>query len=749
MSRSDPAPAIQTLTLPVEGMTCASCVARVEKSIARVPGVHSAAVNLATERATIAFDREITGPDALAAAVAEAGYRLRLPAGASASAGPAALPAADNLPRDLVLSAILSIPVVLTGMGGMIPGFLEGLPFSPETLNLFALALTALILLLPGRRFFTGLPGAVKRLSADMNTLVAVGTGSAFLYSAAMTLFPPHGADHVPHVYFDTAATIITLILLGRFLEARAKRRATEALRSLLALQPAEATVIRNGVETRLLIGDVHAGEMIRVRPGERIAVDGIIREGTTSIDESLVTGESVPVDRGEGEKVVGGTLNGNGSILFEATAVGEGTVLAQIIRLVEEAQGSKAPVQALADRIAAVFVPAVIGIASITLAGSLIGGIGAGDSLLRFIAVLVIACPCALGLATPTAIIVGTGAGARMGILIRNAESLERAHAVTTVVFDKTGTLTEGTPSVVSFEPLGGGDGAEALRLAAAVEARSEHPMARALLRAAKERGFLIPASSAFQAVSGFGVTGRVGEQAVVVGTVDHLAASGIDVREARGAAERIERGGATPICIGIDGAAAGIAGVADRLKPVSRGAVAELEKMGIEVVMLTGDRRGVAERIGAEAGITRIEAEVLPAQKERVIAALQGEGKRVAMVGDGINDAPALARADVGIALGSGTHAAAESADLTLMRGDLDDVPRAIRLSRKVMRTIRQNLFWAFVYNVVGIPLAALGLLNPMIAAGAMAFSSVSVVANSLRLRRSAAGENTPGVR
>ncbi len=726
---------IETMTLPVEGMTCASCVVRVEKALKKVEGVTGASVNFATEKATITFDAGAVSAEELAQAVGDAGYSLVLPA---AGEPPASGDAERALRRDLTLGAVLTVPIMTLSMISMLPSATAFLPVTISQTNVLLFFLTAPVLLVAGRRFFQGLSAAMRHRTADMNTLVAVGTGSAFLYSAVVTFLPVSQGGAAAHVYFDTAAVIITLILFGRFLEARARRRASDAIRQLMALQPANAVVVLNGIEESVPIDRVRAGDLVRVRPGERIPVDGVVVEGSTAVDESMLTGESLPVEKKAGDTVVGGTIATNGSVLFRATAVGKETVLARIVKLVEEAQSSKAPVQALVDRVAAIFVPAVIGVALVTFAGwYFIAGAGLAASLVNFVAVLVIACPCALGLATPTAIMVGTGTGARMGILIRNARSLEHIQEVDTVVMDKTGTLTEGRPVLTEIVPLRDTPADEVLRLAASLEGRSEHPLARAVVAEARRRGLELAEPESFRALSGFGVTGTVGGHALAVGNAALFRELAIPSGGEEGA---IVAKGKSALSVASDGLMIGVLAVSDELKKDAARSVRGLRDAGLTVIMLTGDRRAGALRIAAEAGIDRVEADVLPDGKAARIQEIQREGRKVAMVGDGINDAPALAQADVGIALGTGTDIAMESADLTLVHGDLGGVARAIRLSRRMMRTIRQNLFWAFVYNVVGIPLAAFGLLNPMIAAAAMAFSSVSVVGNSLRLRRAA---------
>jgi Cu+-exporting ATPase len=540
-------------------------------------------------------------------------------------------------------------------------------------------------------------------------------------------------------VYFDTATTIITLILMGRLLEARAKWRASGAIKKLMGLQPKTASVIRNGVESETAIAALIAGDILRVRPGERIPVDGVITSGFTTIDESMVTGESLPVEKSMGDSVVGGTINKNGSIEFRATAVGKETVIARIIKLVEDAQGSKAPIQKLADTIASIFVPVVIGIAVVTFGlWYFVGGIGFTSSMINFIAVLIIACPCALGLATPTAIIVGTGRGASIGILIKNAESLERALKIQTVILDKTGTITEGKPSVTDVAAFNGFEKKEMIRLAATLEKRSEHPLGTAIVDYAEFQKISTSDNvDSFQNFEGRGVTAAIDGKTVAVGNLALMENISVRITNADSIVQKFYAEGKTAMYVASDGKLAGVVAVADTIKVHSKEAISQFKQMGIETIMMTGDNEHVAKAIALEAGIDRVIAGVLPQEKAAHVKAAQAEGKIVAMVGDGVNDAPALAQADVSIAMGSGTDIAMESADITLMRSDLNGVIEAIQLSRRTVRIIKQNLFWAFIYNVIGIPLAAFGMLNPAIAAGAMAFSSVSVVSNSLRLK------------
>lgn len=725
----------ETLSLPVEGMTCASCVARVEKTLKKVEGVANASVNLATEKATIEFDSSRVNIEELQRVVADAGYTLVVPNGEAANAAKPRSFEGNNeaiaLRKELLFAGALTVPIMLLSMMSMTDWYMRISPVSMETTNKILLILTTPVLFVSGKRFFKGFWSATKHFTADMNTLVAVGTGAAFVYSAAVVLFPLNFSN--AHVYFDTTATIITLILFGKFLEMRAKSKASDAIRKLMGLQPKTARVVRNGIERDISIEEVMVNDLVIVRPGERVPVDGIIAAGRSTFDEAMVTGESMPVEKREGDKVIGGTINTNGSVELRATAVGKNTLLAHIVKLVEEAQGSKAPIQSLADKIASVFVPVVITIAVVTfLLWYFVGGIGFTHALVNFIAVLIIACPCALGLATPTAIMVGTGTGAKSGVLIKNAESLERIHRVNTIVLDKTGTLTEGKPIVTDVVPLNGFSKEHLLRYAASLESKSEHPLAKAIVEHARAEAIPFVEVEEFESTAGMGVAGRVEAARVAIGTA----------RPSLNGSERMMQEfasqGKTLVVVRIDEVLAGVIAIADALKPTSGEAVEELSAMNIATIMLTGDNEQTAKAIAARAGIARVIAGVLPEEKANHIKALQANGNIVAMVGDGINDAPALAQADVGIAMGTGTDIAMDAADMTIMQGDLRKLAQAIKLSSAVLRTIKQNFFWAFAYNVVGIPLAAFGVLNPMIAAAAMAFSSVSVVSNSLRLRR-----------
>ncbi len=735
------------IVIPIAGMSCASCVAKVEAALRAVDGVVSAAVNLAREQATVEYVPGVASPDALARAIRAAGYEPL--ATEEATVDREAQRRAREL-RDLRLrlavAALLSAPI----LWGSLPHM--GIDvWTPPLLHDWTVQflLATPVQLWAGWRFYRGLWAALRHRSADMNTLIAVGTSAAYLYSAA-AMFAPQwfAASGVPPtVYYETASIIIVFILLGRYLEARAKGQTSEAIRRLLSLQAKTARVLRDTQEVDVPVEEVQVGDVVVVRPGERIPVDGIVIAGRSTVDESMITGESMPVEKGEGDEVIGATLNKTGAFRFRATRVGRDTTLAQIIRLVEEAQGSKAPIQRLADRVAAYFVPAVIAIAVVTAAVWLLVGPQprVTYALLTFVAVLIIACPCALGLATPTAIMVGTGRGAEAGILIRGGEALETAHRLTAVVFDKTGTLTRGAPQVTDVVSADGVDAARLLHLAASAERHSEHPIGQAVVAYARARGIALGEPSAFEAVPGHGIKAVVDGHRVLVGNAALLERAGLVTDGLRADIERLAAAGKTPMVVAIDGAPGGVIAVADTLKPHSREVVGALQRMGIQVVMLTGDTRRTAEAIAAQLGIARVLAEVKPGEKAAQIQALQRQGHVVAMVGDGINDAPALVQADLGIAIGAGTDVAIESADIVLVGDDLRGVLAAIALSRRTMRTIRQNLFWAFAYNVALIPVAAgvlypfTGmLLNPALAALAMAASSVTVVGNSLRLRR-----------
>ncbi len=719
----------------VEGMTCASCVARVERKLARVPGVDEATVNLATERASVTYDPAVTTPAALIAAVEAAGYGAAPVAGGSVAeaADDAAARRAALRRRRLTLAtgAVLSALVLALAM---VPGLMDWPTVRSH--NYLLAALTLPVWLGVGHNFHQGALVNLRHGAANMDTLVSLGSSVAYLYSLVATVALPGQA-----VYFDTAALIVTLIYAGKYLEAAAKGRATEAITALADLQPRTAHVVRNEVERDVPVEAVVTGDILVVRPGETIPVDGTVLDGGSTADEAMLTGESLPVEKGPGDPVTGGTLNGAGLLRLHATRVGRDTALAGIIRLVEQAQGSKAPVQRLADAISSVFVPVVLGLAALTFAGWLLTGHAATAAMVAAVAVLVIACPCALGLATPTAIMVGSGRGARLGILIKGGESLERIGRLTDVVLDKTGTVTTGKPTVTDIVPLGVWSADAVLRLAAGVERASEHPLGQAVARAAVARGLASGAlPGSFRATAGGGVEGTIEGRAVLVGSRRLLAERGVPVGPIEATLTRLEGEGKTALPVVVDGELAGVVAVADAVKDGASAAVHALRTLHLEPALLTGDNRRTAEAVARQVGIApeRVLAEVRPAEKDAEVARLQAQGRRVAMVGDGMNDAPALARADVGVAMGGGTDAAMAAADITLVGGDLRALPRAFALSRAVMRVIRQNLFWAFAYNVVLIPAAAFGLLNPIWAAAAMALSSVTVVTNSLRLNR-----------
>lgn len=739
-----PEPAVPDgqVDLTIGGMTCASCANRVERALLKQAGVATAAVNLAAERATVSYDPQVVAPSDLVQAVENAGYTAApiIPTvspdrqAAEQDAQKAAEFAA--LRNRLVLAGVLTLPVFVLSM-------VPGLTFPGYAYLL--LALTLPVQFVAGWPFLRNAVKVLRHGSANMDVLVALGTLAAFGFSVYQTFWPGgHG-----HYYYETAGVIITLILLGKFLEARAKGNAGSAIRMLMGLRAKTARVVRHDQEMDVPIDQVLVGDRILVRPGEKVPVDGMVVSGHATLDESMLTGESLPVGKGVGDAVIGATLNTTGAFTMRATKVGAETALAQIIRLVQEAQGGKAPIQRLADQVSGVFVPIVIGMALLTF-GAWILVAAPGDwaaALTATVAVLVIACPCAMGLATPMAIMVGTGKGAELGILIKGGEVLERARQVTTVVFDKTGTLTAGKPTVTDVVPAGAIGSEELLRLTASAERSSEHPLGEAIVRHARDGGVDLAEAADFRAIAGGGIQAVVEGHAVVIGTRTLLADWGIDLAGAESTALKLEHEGKTAMFVAVDGRFAGIVAVADALKPHAAAAVADLQRQGLQVIMITGDNRRTAEAIARQAGVETVVAEVLPKDKAEHVERFQAEGRIVAMVGDGINDAPALARADVGIALGTGTDVAMEASDLTLVSGDVRGVTDAIALSRATLRTIKQNLFWAFVYNIIGIPVAALGWLNPMIAAGAMGFSSVFVVSNSLRLRRLPLSRSGPG--
>ncbi|KMO39095.1 ATPase [Methylobacterium variabile] len=725
----------------VGGMTCAACTGRVERVLTAIPGVRAASANLATGRVSVRHPAGLVPLEAIEAAVREAGYEPR-PVAAPTDGAPAAPREAGTLTRDLIVAALLSLPVVVLDMGAHVAGH-DLLP-GRWSAGIQAV-LATLVLAGPGRRFFArGVPG-LMRGHPDMNALVALGTGAAYLFSVVATLAPgvlPAGAAHV---YFEASVLIVTLILLGRTLEARARGRTGAAIARLVGLAPKTALLLRDGAETEVPAADLRVGDRVRVRPGERLPADGRVVEGTSRVDESMLTGEPVPARKGPGDPVTGGTVNGTGALEVVVERVGADTALAQIVRMVEAAQGAKLPIQAVADRVTARFVPAVLGLALLTFLAwfALAPAPSLGDALVHAVAVLIIACPCAMGLATPTSIMVGTGRAAERGVLFRSGQALQALEAVRVVAFDKTGTLTEGRPSLTDLIPAPGQDPEAVLAAAAALEARSEHPIARAIVAAAAERGLALPPVTDFAAVPGHGITGRAGGRAIAVGAARHLA--GLDLAGLTPHAEALAAQGRSPVYVALDGVPAAVLAVSDPIKPGAAAAVRALADQGLTIALVTGDDRRTAEGVARTLGIATVRAEVLPAGKRDAVRALRDQYGPVAFVGDGINDAPALAEADTGLALGTGTDVAVESADVLLMAGDPATVAEALRLSRAVMRNIRQNLFWAFAYNVALIPVAAGALrafggpsLSPILAAGAMALSSVFVLGNALRLRR-----------
>jgi len=787
----------------ITGMTCATCAARVEKALSEAPGVSSASVNLASEKATVAYNPSVTSEEALVSAVANAGYGVAtaeitldligmtcvncaqtiestlrsvdgvVSAGvnfaaekaiirynpevttvarlkkAVAGAGYQAV-SDDELTRDserearehqsrklkllLIFSFSLAIPTFILSMAT---------PFRETVNNLVLLALASPVQFFVGWQFYLGTYKALRNRRANMDTLIALGTSAAYIYSLLVIISP---GTFDGDVYFDTAALIISIILLGRYLEARAKGRTSQAIKKLIGLQAKTANILVDGREVEVPVEEVEADHIVVIRPGEKIPADGIVVEGVSAVDESMLTGEPMPVDKKEGDLVVGGTINKNGFLKFRATKVGKDTALAQIIRLVEQAQGSKAPIQRLADSVSGVFVPVVIGIAVLTfLIWYFVGGEPFAFALTAFISVMVIACPCALGLATPTAIMVGTGKGAQNGILIKTAEALEQVHRIKTIVFDKTGTITRGKPAVTDTVALNGFDESEILRLAAIAEKGSEHPLGEAIVEAVREGHQELADPESFESLSGRGVLARIEGKEVLLGNRGLMGESGVDSLPFEEKIQELEEDGKTVMLMSVDRRLAGLIAVADTVKANSAEAIEQLHQMGIETVMITGDNRRTAQAIAQSVGINKVLAEVLPEDKAEEVRQLQASGQVVAMVGDGINDAPALAQADIGMALGSGTDVAMETGDIVLVKDDLRDVVEAIRLSRYTIGKIKQNLFWAFFYNTTGIPIAAgilypaLGLLlNPVIAAAAMASSSISVVTNSLLMNR-----------
>jgi Cu+-exporting ATPase len=736
-----------SVEIPIQGIQCASCVQTIEKTLLRTKGITRAVVNLATSKARVEYLSSEIGIVEIKKAIEDSGYKvLDIPDESDVEDLESQARAKEykKLKSKFTVGLILAVIIFIGSMPHLFP-------WIPDLLNNFYVLwlLATPVQFWIGWQFYKGAWGAFKHRNADMNTLIAVGTSAAYAYSVVATLFPTffESGGMKPQVYFDTSAMIIVLILFGRLLEARAKARTSDSIQRLIGLQPKTARVLRNGEDVDIPIKDVVIGDEILVRPGEKIPVDGLVLEGRSTVDESMISGESKPVKKELGDEVIGATMNKTGSFRFRATRVGKETALAQIIKLVEEAQGSKAPIQRLADIIAGYFVPVVISIAIATF----IIWFNFGPepaltfSLLNFVAVMIIACPCALGLATPTAVMVGTGKGAEKGVLIKGGESLETAHKVDTIVLDKTGTLTKGEPEVMDIFILDSFSESDVLKFAASAERASEHPLGEAIVKSAEERGIQLADPQQFEAIEGRGIKAVVLGEDVLVGSAELMKIQNVKCDGLKDKAEAVAQDGKTPVCVAIGLKAAGLLSIADPLKDDSVDAVSKLKMMGLEVIMLTGDNRKTAEAVAQKAGIEKVIPEVLPQDKVKEIKKLQAKGKKVAMVGDGINDAPALVQADIGIAIGSGTDVAMEASDITLIKDNLMGVVRAVELSKKTVRTIKQNLFWAFIYNTIGIPIAAgilypfFGiLLSPIVASAAMAFSSVSVVSNSLRLKR-----------
>ena len=746
------------IDLPITGMTCAACQRNVERALKRTGGVQEASVNLATEHATVVIDPALVRRDDLVKAVENAGYGVLdiQETGAKAQDAERAARAAEIQKqwRLIQIGLLFTVPLFIISMArdvylASLPGGHEAMagmtPDSPFAFLGWAgwpfvfFLLATPVQFIVGKQYITGAYKSLRGGTANMDVLIALGSLAAYLYSLFVLVAIVSGAlPPTTHVYFETSAVILVLITFGKWLEARAKGHTSDAIRKLMTLAPPTALLLRGEEEVETPVDDLVAGDHVVVRPGGRVPLDGVVLSGRSSVDESMLTGESLPVNKEEGSGVIGGTINKSGRLVVQVTRTGEDTTLAQIIKLVEQAQGSKAPIQRVADQVSAVFVPVVLVLAAVTFIGWLaLGNVDFTTAMMNAVTVLVIACPCALGLATPTAIMVGTGRGAAMGVLFKSSEALENAHRIKAIALDKTGTITKGEPAVTDILPAPGFNETDLLRLAASAERGSEHPLAAAVVQAATERGLALAALAEFNNDAGMGVTATIDGRLVRVGSKRYLNEQGVDTTALDASIEALAAKAHTAVLVAVDGQPAGALGIADAVKPSSAAAVRDLQSLGIQVAMITGDNPRTAEAVAKEVGITRVLAEVMPDKKAAAVQSLQAEGLSVGMVGDGINDAPALAQADVGIAIGTGTDIAIEAADVTLVSGDLLGAARAIRLSRATMNTIYQNLFWAFIYNIILIPVAMLGLLVPMLAAGAMAFSSVFVVTNSLRLR------------
>ncbi|MDA1964398.1 heavy metal translocating P-type ATPase [Bacillus cereus] len=723
----------------VSGMTCAACANRVEKRLNKLDGVNKATVNFALESATVDFNHDEVNVNEMKSAITKLGYKLEVKPDDQDASTDHRLQEIERQKKKFIISFILSFPL----LWAMVSHFsFTSFIYLPDMLMnpWVQLALATPVQFIIGGQFYVGAYKALRNKSANMDVLVALGTSAAYFYSVYLSIQSIGSSKHMTDLYFETSAVLITLIILGKLFEAKAKGRSSEAIKKLMGLQAKTATVVRDGTEIKILIEEVVAGDIVYVKPGEKIPVDGEIVEGKSAIDESMLTGESIPVDKSIGDVVIGSTINKNGFLKVKATKVGRDTALAQIIKVVEEAQGSKAPIQRVADQISGIFVPVVVVIAIITFAVWMIF-VTPGDfggALEKMIAVLVIACPCALGLATPTSIMAGSGRSAEYGILFKGGEHLEATHRLDTVILDKTGTVTNGKPVLTDVMVADGFHEAEILRLVGAAEKNSEHPLAEAIVEGIKEKKIDIPSSETFEAIPGFGIESVVEGKQLLIGTRRLMKKFDINIEEVSKSMEALEREGKTAMLIAINKEYAGIVAVADTVKDTSKAAIARLKKMGLDVVMITGDNTQTAQAIAGQVGIDHVIAEVLPEGKAEEVKKLQAQGKKVAMVGDGINDAPALATANIGMAIGTGTDVAMEAADITLIRGDLNSIADAIFMSKMTIRNIKQNLFWALAYNALGIPIAALGFLAPWVAGAAMAFSSVSVVLNALRLQR-----------
>jgi Cu+-exporting ATPase len=726
-------------TLQITGMTCAACAARIEKGLGKLPGVSEAAVNFAMETARVTYSPVEVSVADMQARVEKLGYQAA-PVQVQADASERRAQEIRSQRKKLTVSSVLSLPLVWA-MGSHF-SFTSWIWMPDVLMNPWLqLALATPVQFYVGKSFYVGAYKAIRNGSANMDVLVALGTSAAYFYSLYVTVSwygQGASAHHGPALYYETSAVLITLVILGKLLEAQAKGRTSAAIQSLMGLQAKTALVLRGGSEVTVPVEDVVVGDIVIVRPGEKVPVDGQVVEGGSSVDEAMLTGESIPVEKRVGDTVIGATINKNGMLQVRATKVGKDTTLSQIIKIVEEAQGSKAPIQRVADRISGVFVPIVVVLAFLAFLGwyFLVTPGNVAESIEKSIAILVIACPCALGLATPTSIMAGSGRAAELGILFKGGEHLEQTHKLNTIVLDKTGTVTHGKPVLTDVRSELDRD--VFLRLVGAAESRSEHPLAEAIVEGARAAGLPLPAANSFEAIPGFGISAIVEGRAVLVGTRRLMEANGIKAAQAYATMERYEAAGKTAMLAAIDGRYAGIVAVADTVKPSSKAAVARLRGMGLEVVMMTGDNERTARAIAAQVGVDRVFAEVLPEGKAAEVKKLQAAGRKVGMVGDGMNDAPALAVADIGMAVGTGTDIAIEAADVTLMRGELTAIADAIEMSRRTMRNIKQNLFWALAYNILGIPVAAIGLLAPWVAGAAMALSSVSVVGNALRLQK-----------